>query len=221
MPISQPVYLESTVWYQMANYASSGLKSRVEQLFERIEHEDYAIYISNVVLEELAFNTSKYRSRVEDLIRKYQPAVVMQPRESDIVVEAYLENAFVGREAEAVVVDAYHAAVAVTAGITYMASCNHRNLLNVRILEQLNAVNLLAGLNRRISIYPPFMFLDLEEYDGETGGIHPKIWGLKTTFGRKLLERLSDGDAERRKEQRDGFTRRAVNKLGLKVIDVS
>jgi predicted nucleic acid-binding protein len=219
MALRQRIYLETTVWYQMANYASSGFKGRVEQLFSRIEKEDYSIFISDVVLEEFTFNSKKYRARVEELITRFRPTVVLQGSDADIVSAAYIENAFRNRESEEVVVDAYHAAVAVTSNITYMASYNYRNLLNVRILEHLNAINLLAGLNRHLSIYPPFMFLDLEKYDGETGSISDAVWNLKAKYGEALVERLKLPE-EKRRAQRRAFAEKSCERLGLQLVHV-
>ncbi|MBD3241572.1 MAG: PIN domain-containing protein [Chitinivibrionales bacterium] len=217
MHLSQRIYLESTVWYQMANYASSEFKNRAEELFGLIEEERYTVYVSNVVLEEIAHDAPKYRERVEELMRKYKPLVIMQHPDADDVAMAYMENAFARRKDHHCIVDAFHAAVAVTSNITYMATYNYRNLLNVRILEHINAVNLLAGLNRHLSVYPPFMFLDLDNYDGEKGTVHKAVWKAKSAYGKKLAA-LLEKKPEKRLKHHETVTTKAARNLGLEII---
>jgi predicted nucleic acid-binding protein len=217
MHLTQRIYLESTVWYQMANYASSEFKDRTEQLFRLIEEHSHTVYISNVVLEEISFDAHKYRGRVEELLGRYRPHVVMQHPDADDLAQAYLENAYARRNDHHRIVDAFHAAVAVTANITYMATYNYRNLLNVRILEHINAVNLLAGLNRHLSVYPPFMFLELDNYDGEKGTVHKAVWKVKSSYGRRLAALLEKTPAKRLKH-RETVTGKAAADLGLEVV---
>lgn len=217
MHLSQRIYLESTVWYQMANYASSEFKNRAEQLFRLIEEENYTVYISNVVLEEIAYDAPKYRQRVEELISKYKPLVVMQHPDADDLAQAYMENAYARRDDHHCLVDAFHAAVAIISNITYMATYNYRNLLNVRVLEHINAVNLLAGLNRHLSVYPPFMFLELDHYDGEKGTVHKAVWKVKSTYGRKLAA-LLEKKPEKRIKHHETVTAKAAKNLGLEII---
>jgi predicted nucleic acid-binding protein len=220
MYLPQHVYVESTVWYQMANYASSEFKERTEQLFRLVEQQDYTVYISNIVLEELTFNTSKYRRRVEELLAKYQPLVLLQSAEADSLAQAYIENAYKGRTLSEIIADAYHAATAITSNITYMSSYNYRNLLNIRILEHINAINLLAGLNRHLSILPPFMFLDLECYEGEKGTVHESVWEIKTAYGKKLAS-LAEKSANKRAKHHEATVTKMARDLGLQVIQLA
>jgi hypothetical protein len=170
-----------------------------------------------VVLEELTYNARKYRSRVEELLRRYKPLVLLQTTEADDLAQAYVENAFPRRARHDVLVDAMHAAIATTANITYMAAYNYRNLLNVKVLAHLNAVNLIAGYNRQLAILPPFMFLELDNYDGEKGTVDDAVWRLKSRYGRKLEALLRTPAPKRRRHYETVVTKGARN-LGLQVV---
>jgi predicted nucleic acid-binding protein len=211
------VYLESTVWYQLANYSGSEFKNRAQQLIELLGHSDYTFYVSTLVLEELAYNSRTYRLRVEDLLRKHRPVVIVPTTEAEMLAEAYVENAFPKRERREVLADAMHAAVAVTAGLTYMASYNWRNLLNVHTLAHINGINLIAGHNRQLAILPPFMFLSLEQYEGEKGTVDKAVWKLKSEYG-KDLQSLLGKKPDRRTKHYEEFAQRAQNDLGLQVV---
>ncbi|MBD3392994.1 MAG: PIN domain-containing protein [Chitinivibrionales bacterium] len=215
----QRIYVESTVWYQMVNYADSEFKDMARQLFSLIEEERYEIFISNVVLEEISFNSKKYRARLEELIGRYKPAVLVQNADVDDIASAYVENAFRHRERTDVLADAQHAATATVANISYIASYNYRNLLSVRALEHFNAVNLLAGYNHFLSIVPPFMFLDLASYNGEKGAISDKVWTIKASHGKKLAKLEKNGLEKRLKHHRD-TANRAAKKLGLQTVSL-
>jgi hypothetical protein len=219
MEHSRRVYLEPTVWYQLANYTASEFKVRAEELFRLVAQGGYAIYVSDILLEEINHNTPAYRRRTEELLHKHRPVVILHNPEVDVLAEAYMENAFKGRRHHEVLADAYHAAVATASGITYMASYNYRNLLNVRILEQINAVNLIAGYNRQLAVLPPFMFLDLSHYEGEKGGVHDTVWTIKAACGRKLEQLLAKKVAKRDEHFRSLATN--AGKLGLETVRLS
>ncbi len=218
--IRQKIYIESTVWYQMVNYASSEFKSMARQLFGLIEENHYDIYISNIVLEEIYLNDRKYRRKLLDLIARYKPLLLVQNSEADDVAAAYIENAFKQRKREGVLVDSYHAAIATVANISYIVSYNYRNLLKVQTLAHMNAVNLLAGFGHSLTVLPPFMFLNLEDYNGEKGEVDHKVWEIKTRCGEKI-EQLR---AKSAKTRRNEFLRRAdrhAQVLGLELVQIN
>lgn len=215
--MTSKVYIESTVWYQMVNYSDSGFKDRAQQLFDLLSEKEFSVFISNIVLEEISFNGKKYRKRLEELLKKYKPKIILQSQETDDIAMAYIENAYRGRPRSSVIVDAFHAAIATTANITYMASFNYRNLLNVKVTEHMNAVNLLAGYNRHLTILPPFMFLSLPSYDGEKGNIDKQVWDIKTDFGKKL-EKMLEKPEKKRMQFHESVTNDAARKFGLDIF---
>ncbi len=213
------IYIESTVWYQMVNYKTSEFKERALQLFDLINRESYDIYISNVVLEEIALNTKRYRNKLEELIKKFKPIVIVQNEEAKNIAEAYLENTYRKKKRNESIIDALHAAIATASNISYIVSFNYVNLLNVNFISQLNAVNVLAGYNNYLSILPPFMFLDLDHYEGDKGTVNNKIWEIKNKYGTKMEKQFSL-TLKQQKSRIQKFTNTAVKKLGLKTLEI-
>jgi predicted nucleic acid-binding protein len=203
----------------MVNYVDSEFKDTTKQLFKLIEKERYETYISNAVLEEIACNSKKYRARLEELLEKYKPIVLVQNADVEDIASAYIENAFRHRERTDVVGDAYQVATATVANISYIASYNYRNLLSVQTMERMNAVNLLAGYNRYLSIVPPFMFLELENYNGEKGEIDDKVWTIKTAYGKKIEKTEKKAPGKRLKHYRNA-ARKGMKKLGLQMVEL-
>ncbi len=218
--LRQKVYIESTVWYQMVNYAESEFKETARQLFDLVKEDHYEIYISDIVLDEISCNSGKYRKKLENLITKYKPRVLLQNADSDDVAQAYVENAFLNRDRAEVIVDACHAAIATIANISYMASYSYRTLLKVQNLAHFNAVNILAGYGHALTALPPFMFLDLERYNGEKGVVVDKVWEIKKECGRKMLE-IMKLEEKKRLAERDRSARKHAKKLGLDLVQIS
>jgi predicted nucleic acid-binding protein len=216
----QKLYVESTVWYQLVNYASSGFKDRAEEMFYLIEKGNYEIYISNIVLEEIALNNRKYRERLFSLIKKYKPVVIFQDKDIELLADAYTEHAFKGIHKQDILCDAFHAAIATAANINYMVSYNYRYLLNIGIQEHMKSINLFAGYTHSCMILPPFMFLKFDAYSGETGSVDKLVWEIKRAYGEKLTELAKKTEAKRFSFHRI-FTNRAIRKLGLKTITVT
>ncbi len=215
----QKLYIESTVWYQMVNYVSSGFKERTEEMFELIKENKYEIYISNIVLEEISLNNKKYREKLYSLIKKYKPLVIFENKDIELLAHAYTENAFSEKKKVDVICDAFHAAIATVANITYMVSYNYRNLLNIGIQEHMKSVNLLAGYTNNLLILPPIMFLKKDEYHGETGTVNNLVWEIKRSYGKKL-EALEKKTIIRRLNYHKDLTNRLIKKLSLKTVTI-
>jgi predicted nucleic acid-binding protein len=203
----------------MVNYSASEFKERTTQLFNLIDQKKYEIYISNIVLEEIALNGSRYRHRLEDLIKKHRPLVLFQNEETELLASAYMENVYHDKNKKDVACDALHAAIATISNISYMVSYNFRHLMNVSILEHINSVNLLGGYNRSLSVLPPFMFLELERYDGEKGTVNDQVWEIKRLYGQKLLD-LAKKSKTRKEHFHKKFTRRMAKKLNLETVNI-
>jgi predicted nucleic acid-binding protein len=213
------IYVETTVWYQMVNYSESEFKETAKQLFRLVEEDRYEIFISNIVLEEIGLNRTKYKKKLEKLLKEYKPHILVQNDEVEDIAAAYMENAYRGRNREDVYADAFHAAICCVANISYIVSYNYRHLLNVDAIEHLNAVNLLAGYNRFLSALPPFMFLNLEEYAGEKGTVDEKVWEIKRSLGEKYIE-LEKEKASKRRRYHKNHVKRNATRLELPVYEL-
>jgi len=211
----QKIYIESTVWYQMVNYSESEFKDMSHNLLHLIKEEKFDVYISNVVLHEFAYNSKKYIKKLEKLIDECKPRIILQTDETADIAHAYIENAFMSKPKEEVIIDAYHAAIATTANISYIASYNYRNLLHVRTLEHFNAVNLLAGYHHYLSIMPPFMFVTLEDYEGEKGSVDSRVWDIKKEAGKKMIEINGLDETERSSYYKD-LVKKYAKKFNLR-----
>lgn len=219
--MKQRLYIESTVWYQMVNYSSSEYKKRAEQLFKLIEEKKYDIYISNIVLEEIGKNSDRYRGRLEELLEQYKPTVIIENIDTEMIAHTYLEHAYKSFDRKDVICDAYHAALATTANISYMVSYNYKHFLNISILDHLYSVNLIAGYNNRVSILPPFMFMTLETFEGDKGDIDDSVWKIKRKYGEKLIELMDTKSPEERQKYHKDFTLETASRLSLKSVEIT
>jgi predicted nucleic acid-binding protein len=203
----------------MVNFEGSGFKDRAEEMFDLVQKDKYEIYISNIVLEEIALNSKKYQEKLNKLIKKFKPIVLFQNRDIEILAHAYTENAFKERKKYDVICDSFHAAIAIAANINYMVSYNYRNLLNITIQEHLKSVNIIAGFTNTTMILPPFMFIPFEDYSGETGSVGKKAWDIKSELGKKLKD-LSKVSHTKRRSYHKNFTNKMIKKLKLETINI-
>jgi hypothetical protein len=114
------------------------------------------VYISTVVLQEIALAEPSAAARMVREINRLAP-IALQPTEaSEQLAEAYLSAGVIPARKRK---DARHVSIATVAGLPLVVSWNHRHLANERKKALFNAVNRLAGYEQVLLIHTPFEVL--------------------------------------------------------------
>ena len=100
------------------------------------------LYISDVVLDEIARAPAHLRPALEELVSEVGPMVLPESSETLELAEAYLGSRIVPPRFRD---DARHVAVASVAGVEALVSWNFKHLVNLRRKRLILSVNLRFG----------------------------------------------------------------------------
>jgi predicted nucleic acid-binding protein len=146
------LYLETSVWnFYFADDAPEKMEI-TREFFENIKQEQYDIFISQTVLNEINEADEPKRRQLMQLIKDYQP------KELDItqeVVDLSKEYIAQGVIPEAKVEDVLHVAVSTVYEMDALSSWNNRHLANLPKMEKINGVNLKEGYTKHLEIITP------------------------------------------------------------------
>ncbi len=146
------LYLETSVWNFCFADDAPDRKLATLQFFEQIKLGAYDIFISNMVVEEIAEATVRKRELLFHLLAEYQPHKLAI---RDTVLELahqYLTQGALPVVAEA---DAIHAAVATVHELDALISWNLKHLANLNKMAKINAVNLACGYTKKLELITP------------------------------------------------------------------
>ena len=128
------LYLETSVWnFYFADDAPEK-KAETRQFFEQVKHGYYTIYISEIVLNEIARAPEEKRQKLLNLIREYQPITLKLNMDIVNLAQQYLQEGALPKKADE---DAQHAAIATIYELDALISWNLRHLANLRRMEKL------------------------------------------------------------------------------------
>jgi len=146
------LYLETSVWNFCFADDALDRKLATLQFFEQVKQGSYDIFISNLVVEEIAEAAAEKRVLLFHLLTEYQPQK-LPIRETVLeLAHQYLTQGALPGSAEA---DAIHAAVATVHELDVLISWNLRHLANFNKMAKINAVNLARGYTKKLELITP------------------------------------------------------------------
>jgi predicted nucleic acid-binding protein len=146
------LYLETSAWnFYFADDAPE--KQAVTlQFFEQVKQGAYEIFISDIVLEEIAKASEQKSKLLFDLIAEYQPKKLESNQAALNLAGKYLEQNVLPVRA---IADSKHAAIATVYELDALISWNLKHLANLRKMEKINGVNLTEGYSKRLELITP------------------------------------------------------------------
>ncbi len=146
------LYLETSVWNFY--YADDALDQKMStlQFFEQIKKGAYEIFISEVVLKEIARASHRKRELLLQLIAEYRPQELDVNEAVLELADQYLAQGILPMTADA---DSKHAAVATVYELDALISWNLKHLANLRKMEKINGVNLTQGYVKKLELITP------------------------------------------------------------------
>jgi predicted nucleic acid-binding protein len=123
------LYLETSVWnFYFADDAPEKKDSTL-QFFQRVKEGNYTIFISEVVLTEIARASEEKKTMLLDVIREYAPVKLELTKEVIVLAQKYLDAGVLPARA---VEDARHAAMATVHEMDALISWNLSHLANLQ-----------------------------------------------------------------------------------------
>lgn len=146
------LYLETSVWnFYFADDAPEKKDATLE-FFERVQHGEFDIYISQIVFDEIGRASETKQEQLERVIEQFHPHELDITEDVLTLAEKYIAELALPTRA---IDDSIHAAVSTVYEMDALISWNLRHLANLRRKERINGVNLLEGYSKRLDIVTP------------------------------------------------------------------
>ena len=136
------LYLDTSVFGAMFDVEPPSWKEKTKMFFRRAERRLDALYISDVVLDEISRAPEHLRPSLEQVVRQVRPIVLAESPETLALAEAYVTSRVVPAKFRD---DARHVAVASVAGLDAVVSWNFKHLVNLRRKRLVHSVNVRSG----------------------------------------------------------------------------
>lgn len=136
------LYLDTSVLGAMFDVEPPDRKERTQLFFQRVRARKDTLYISDVVLEEIARAPEHLRFSLMRLINQVRPLVLPESEETLALAEAYVASHVVPVSSRD---DARHVAIAAVAGVEALVSWNFKHLVNLRRRRLVHSVNIRLG----------------------------------------------------------------------------
>ena len=147
------LYLDTSVFGAIFDTEPPGRGEQTDLFFRRAETRKDVLYISDVVLDEIASAPDRLRPSLEKIISQVRPMVLPESPESLSLAEAYVAARVVPPRFRD---DARHVAVASVAAVDALVSWNFKHLVNLRRKRLVHSVNVRLG-------YPQIDIISPEE----------------------------------------------------------
>lgn len=136
------LYLDTSVFGAMFDTEPLGRKEKTRMFFRGAEKRQDILYISDVVLDEIARAPEYLRASLEEVVSQVRPLVLPEPPEALMLAEAYVAARVVPPRFRD---DARHVAIASVARIDALISWNFKHLVNLRRKRLVYSVNVRLG----------------------------------------------------------------------------
>lgn len=148
------VYLDTSVF---GGFFDKEFSANTIPFFERIIDERIQIFVSQLLIAELAGAPDEVRELLNQVPREQQIFVELT-EEARQLANKYMDEKIVGRTSKA---DCQHIAMATLAKADVLVSWNFKHIVNLDRIRGYNGINLLMGYNT-IEIRTP---KEIERYD--------------------------------------------------------
>ncbi|MGA1842716.1 MAG: hypothetical protein ACMUIU_19030 [bacterium] len=154
------LYIETSTWnFYFADDAPEK-KEVTLKFFGKIAHNEYEIFISDIVIEEIRKANPQKRNELLNIIKKYQPKRLIINEEIIELANKYiLEGVLPAHKID----DAIHAATATVFEMDALISWNLKHLANFKKMELINGINIKEGYCKRIELITPMEVSDEEQ----------------------------------------------------------
>jgi predicted nucleic acid-binding protein len=142
MGLSMRLYLDTSVLGAMFDDEPPDRKEKARLFFQRVKIRKDTLYISDVVLDEIARAPERLQFSLNRVVKEVQPLVLPESGETLALAQAYVESRVVPVSSRD---DARHVAIATVAGMEALVSWNFKHIVNVRRRRLVHSVNIRLG----------------------------------------------------------------------------
>ncbi|MEE8113706.1 MAG: hypothetical protein V3T23_05070 [Nitrososphaerales archaeon] len=136
------LYIDTSVFGALFDQEPAKRVEQSEMFFTRAKSRLDSLFISDVVLDEIAQAPQHLRSSLEKVISQVRPMVLAESSETLELAEAYVAACVVPRRFRD---DARHVVVASVAAVDALVSWNFKHLVNLQRKRLVHSVNVRLG----------------------------------------------------------------------------
>ncbi|HBE04133.1 MAG: hypothetical protein A2096_11230 [Spirochaetes bacterium GWF1_41_5] len=144
------LYLDTSIWNFIFADDAPEKKEITLRFFEQIQF--FAIFISGIVLEEIAQADTEKRMKLENVLFKYKPAVLEVNSEVMRLSKLYIERGVIPMKKDD---DAQHIAFSTYYEMDILLSWNYKHLANVFKKRKIQIINLEEGYDKPLELITP------------------------------------------------------------------
>ncbi len=146
------LYLDTSVWNF---YYADDVPEKKEvtiQFFENLMRNNYVIYISAVVTQEIEDASEEKRAKLTGLINTYQPKALEVDEEIEDLADIYIRERIIPTNKRN---DALHIAISTVNELDALISWNYKHLANLTKKELVRSVNIAQGFLKELEMITP------------------------------------------------------------------
>jgi len=153
------IYIDTSVWNFIYADDAPEKKEITLQFFERIDQFD--IFVSNIVIEEIEQADDKKRNLLEMLLAEYKPTVLEMNDEIIKISNVYIDRGIITPKKRN---DALHIAYTTFYEIDILLSWNYRHLANIFKKKKIQIANLEEGYDKPLELITPLEVINEDNY---------------------------------------------------------
>ena len=154
------IYLETTIFNFVFADDSPEKKQDTLKLFEEIEQGKYIPYTSMYVLDELEKAENSKKTKMVDLIKRYNIIVLDADDNAKILANKYIDENIIPRKYDT---DGFHIAIATINDLDIIVSFNFKHIVKLRTIIGTESINIKEGY-KPIRINSPTEVIENDEW---------------------------------------------------------
>jgi predicted nucleic acid-binding protein len=149
------LYLETSVWNFYFAEDAPEKRQITWQFFNQLD--DYDLFVSEVVFQEIEQAPAAKRQILLDLVDKYSPTELKITAVVPALAQRYRVE---GALPEKSIADSLHAAIATVSEMDALISWNLKHLANLKRMTKINEINLTEGYSKKLELITPLEVSD-------------------------------------------------------------
>lgn len=157
------VYLDTSVISYLYQEDAQEKMQDTLQLWERFKKQQYEVYISDIVINEISDCTEEKLNILMDYLNQIEYHLIATDEDTVGLAEKFIDFGILKQKSFD---DCQHIASAILAGCDIIISWNFKHIVNIKTIRGVKVITTLEGY-KDLLIFPPSALLESEEDDYE------------------------------------------------------
>lgn len=157
------VYLDTSVISYLYQEDAQEKMQDTLQLWERFKTQQYEVYISDIVINEISGCTEEKLNILMDYLDQIEYHLIITDEDTVGLAEKFIDFGILKQKSFD---DCQHIALAILAGCDIIISWNFKHIVNIKTIRGVKVITTLEGY-KDLMIFPPSALLESEEDDYE------------------------------------------------------